>query len=187
MDITPFTRPVFTNRVKKIERYATHTEEIQRNVLKRLINGASNTEWGIKHNYSAIKQYEQFAQSVAVQDYESLKGDIDRMRRGEKDVLWKGGCKWFAKSSGTTNDKSKFIPVTPAGLQNAHYKGGFDVVATYIANNPKSRLFSGKALILGGSHSPNYNLQNSLVGDLSELPARHITRMSQTFRACRRG
>ena len=169
INLTPFAKPVFNNRVKKIAKYATETEAIQRNVLKHLISEASNTEWGIKHNYSDIKQYEQFAKLVGVQDYETLKGDIDRMRRGEKDVLWKGRCKWFAKSSGTTNDKSKFIPVTPDGLQKVHYKGGFDVVATYVANNPKSRLFSGKALILGGSHSPNYNLQNSLVGDLSAI------------------
>ncbi len=169
MNLTPFAKPVFNSRVKKIERYATETESIQRNVLKHLITEASGTEWGIKHNYSSIKQYEEFAKSVGVQDYETLKNDIDRMRRGESDVLWKGRCKWFAKSSGTTNDKSKFIPVTPAGLQRVHYKGGFDVVATYVANNPKSRLFSGKALILGGSHSPNYNLQNSLVGDLSAI------------------
>ena len=169
MNITPLTRPVFNSRAKKLAKYATHAEEIQRSVLKRLISEASNTEWGIKHNYCDIKQYEQFVKSVGVQDYETLKNDIDRMRRGEKDVLWKGGCKWFAKSSGTTNDKSKFIPVTPAGLQNAHYKGGFDVVSLYLANNPKSRLFSGKALILGGSHAPNYNLQNSLVGDLSAI------------------
>ena len=169
MNLTPLARPVFLNRVKKIAKYDTQAEAIQRDVLKRLINTASGTEWGIKHKYSDIKQYEQFAKAVDVQDYETLKGDIDRMRRGEKDVLWKGYCKWYAKSSGTTNDKSKFIPVTPAGLQRAHYKGGFDTVATYLANNPKSRIFSGKALILGGSHSPNYNLQNSLVGDLSAI------------------
>ena len=169
MNLTPFAKPVFNSRVKKIEKYATDTESIQRNVLKHLISEASGTEWGIKHGYSSIKQYEEFAKSVGVQDYETLKNDIDRMRRGESDVLWKGRCKWFAKSSGTTNDKSKFIPVTPAGLQRVHYKGGFDVVATYVHNNPKSRLFSGKALILGGSHSPNYNMQNSLVGDLSAI------------------
>ncbi len=169
MNLTPFAKPVFNSRVKKIEKYATDTVSIQRNVLKHLISEASGTEWGIKHGYSSIKQYEEFAKSVGVQDYETLKNDIDRMRRGESDVLWKGRCKWFAKSSGTTNDKSKFIPVTPAGLQRVHYKGGFDVVATYVHNNPKSRLFSGKALILGGSHSPNYNLQNSLVGDLSAI------------------
>ena len=166
MNLTPLLKPVFKSRVKKIARYATDAEAIQRSVLKRLVEGAEKTEWGIKHNYSAIAGYEQFAKNVGVQDYETLKGYIDRMRRGEKNVLWKGGCKWFAKSSGTTNDKSKFIPVTPAGLQNAHYKGGFDVVAQYVANNPQSRIFSGKGLILGGSHAPNYNLPNSLVGDL---------------------
>lgn len=169
MNLTPLLKPVFKSRVKKIARYATDAETIQRSVLKRLVEGAEKTEWGIKHNYSAIAGYEQFAKNVGVQDYETLKGYIDRMRRGEKDVLWKGGCKWFAKSSGTTNDKSKFIPVTPAGLQNAHYKGGFDVVAQYVANNPQSRIFSGKGLILGGSHAPNYNLPNSLVGDLSAI------------------
>ncbi len=169
MNLTPLLKPVFKSRVKKIARYATDAEAIQRSVLKRLVEGAEKTEWGIKHNYSAIAGYEQFAKNVGVQDYETLKGYIDRMRRGEKDVLWKGGCKWFAKSSGTTNDKSKFIPVTPAGLQNAHYKGGFDVVAQYVANNPQSRIFSGKGLILGGSHAPNYNLPKSLVGDLSAI------------------
>lgn len=169
MNLTPLLKPVFKSRVKKIARYATEAEAIQRSVLKRLVAGAEKTEWGIKHNYSAIAGYEQFARQVGVQDYETLKGYIDRMRRGEKNVLWKGGCKWFAKSSGTTNDKSKFIPVTPAGLQNAHYKGGFDVVAQYVANNPQSRIFSGKGLILGGSHAPNYNLPNSLVGDLSAI------------------
>ena len=162
MNLTPFAKPVFKSRVSKISEYATRTECIQRSVLKRLLSASSSTEWGIKHGYSAIRNYEQFASSVAVQDYESLKGYIERMRQGEKDVLWKGRCKWFAKSSGTTNDKSKFIPVTPQGLQNAHYKGGFDVVAQYVANNPKSRIFSGKGLILGGSHAPNYNLKKQM-------------------------
>ena len=169
MNFTPIAKPIFKHRVKQISKYATNAEQIQRDVLKRLVGTASSTEWGIKHSYSDIASYEQFAKSVAVQDYESLKGYIDRMRQGEKDVLWKGRCKWFAKSSGTTNDKSKFIPVTPHGLQNAHYKGGFDVVAQYVANNPSSRFLSGKGLILGGSHAPNYNLPGSLVGDLSAI------------------
>ena len=169
MNLTPFIMPVTNSRIKQIDKYATAAEELQREVLRHLVNEAAGTEWGIRHRYSDIRQYEQFAKLVGIQDYESLKGDIDRMRHGEKDVLWKGCCRWFAKSSGTTNDKSKFIPVTSSGLKRVHYKGGFDVVATYLANNPKSRLLSGKALILGGSHSPNYNLQDSLVGDLSAI------------------
>lgn len=91
------------------------------------------------------------------------------MRHGEHNVLWPGQVKWYAKSSGTTNDKSKFIPVSSEGLQSIHYQGGKDVVALYLANHPESRLFDGKSLILGGSHSPNYNLPNSLVGDLSAI------------------
>ena len=169
MNLTPLMKPVFKYRVKNIDRYAVDAEGIQRAVLARLVNTAASTEWGIRHGYSGIGSYEMFAKAVGVQDYESLKGYIDRMRRGEKDVLWKGACRWFAKSSGTTNDKSKFIPVTPRGLQNAHYKGGFDVVAQFVANNPQSRIFSGKGLILGGSHAPNYNLPGSLVGDLSAI------------------
>lgn len=182
MNLTPFARFFLNGRVKAIARYATETEAIQRSVLKRLIGEASATEWGIRHNYPAIRQYEQFAAQVGIQDYETLKGDIDRMRRGEKDVLWKGGCKWFAKSSGTTNDKSKFIPVTPAGLRNVHYRGATDVVATYLATNPGSRLLSGKGLILGGSHSPNYNLPSSLVGDLSAILIENCSPLVNLFR-----
>ena len=169
MNLTPLAKPFLAHREKQVAKYAAHAETLQRDVLKRLVKSASSTEWGIKHGYAGIAGYEQFANSVAIQDYESLKGYIDRMRHGEKDVLWKGGCRWFAKSSGTTNDKSKFIPVTPDGLRNVHYSGPFDVVSQYIANNPGSRILAGKALILGGSHAPNYNLPGSLVGDLSAI------------------
>ena len=169
MNFTPIAKPFLERRVKQISKYAVNAEQIQRDVLKRLVSTASATEWGIKHSYSDIANYEQFVKSVSVQDYESLKNYIDRMRQGEKDVLWKGRCKWFAKSSGTTNDKSKFIPVTPQGLQNTHYKGGFDVVAQYVTNVPSSRILSGKALILSVCHTPNYNLSGSLVGDLSAI------------------
>ena len=182
MNLTPFVKPVLGARVKQIARYANAAEAMQRDVLKRLLDAAAGTEWGIRHHYSDIRSYEQFCAQVDIQDYETLKGYIDRMRRGEKDVLWKGRCKWFAKSSGTTNDKSKFIPVTPSGLQNVHYRGGFDAVATYIANNPKSRLFSGKGLILGGSHSPNYNMCDSLVGDLSAILIENCSRFVNAFR-----
>ena len=96
------------------------------------------------------------------------------MREGESDVLWKGKVRWFAKSSGTTNDKSKFIPVSREGLKNIHYKGGTDCVSSYLAINKKSRMFSGKSLILGGSHAPNLNTPNSLVGDLSAILIENI-------------
>ncbi len=169
MNKTKLLRPFLCLRADKVAKYAGNTARIQNEVLKRLVTTARNTEWGIKHDYKNIRSYEDFASRVQVQDYESLKGYIDRMRHGEADVLWKGRCRWFAKSSGTTNDKSKFIPVTPRGLQHAHYSGGVDTVALYLADNPDSRMFSGKGLILGGSHASNYNLKNSLVGDLSAI------------------
>lgn len=182
MNLTPFARPFFKGRVKEIEQYATDAEAIQRGVLGRLVAEASATEWGIRHGYPSLKSYEQFASAVDVQDYETLKGYIERMRRGERNVLWKGCCKWFAKSSGTTNDKSKFIPVTQACLHNVHYKGGYDVMATYLACNPQSRILSGKGFILGGSHSPNYNLPSSLVGDLSAILIENCDPLVNFFR-----
>lgn len=169
MNETKLLRPFLCHRAGNIDKYAGNTEKIQTEVLMRLIGAAASTEWGAAHKYEKINSYSNFASQVGVQDYESLKGYIDRMRHGESDVLWKGRCRWFAKSSGTTNDKSKFIPVTPRGLQNVHYKGGFDVVSLYLRNNPQSRFFSGKGLILGGSHATNYNLPGSLVGDLSAI------------------
>ena len=143
-------------------------------VLKHLTSKASNTEWGIEHGFASLRSYEDFAASSPVNTYEDLKQAIDRMRQGERDILWPGQVRWYAKSSGTTNDKSKFIPVSKDGLKDTHYAGGRDAVAWYLGNNPHSRIFDGKALILGGSHAPNYNLKNSLVGDLSAILIENI-------------
>lgn len=170
MNVTGILNKVyFSSRQKAIERYADRTEELQSKVLRHLIDAAKTTEWGKLHNYSSISSYEQFVSNVGVQTYEELKGYIQRMREGESDVLWRGKVSWFAKSSGTTNDKSKFIPVSSDGLKDTHYRGGTDCVASYLNINPKSSLFSGKSLILGGSHSPNLNTPKSLVGDLSAI------------------
>lgn len=138
-------------------------------VLLNLTQKAQNTEWGKTHDFASIKSYEDFAFTSQVNTYEDLKHSIDRMRQGEKDVLWPGHVRWYAKSSGTTNDKSKFIPVSKDGLKDTHYAGGRDAVAWYLGNNPQSHIFDGKALILGGSHAPNYNIKKSLVGDLSAI------------------
>lgn len=164
----------FQSRRKELDSYLHDAESIQREVMNYLVEHAKNTEYGRGHLFSTISSYEDFVQNIPVNTYEELKKDIDRMRHGEADILWPGQVKWYAKSSGTTNDKSKFIPVSQDGLHNIHYKGGKDVMAYYLANNPKSRVFDGKGLILGGSHSPNYNLHNSLVGDLSAILIENI-------------
>ena len=174
MSLTKFIRPFFTGRARAIDRYATCAEDIQRGVLDRLLRQAGETEWGKLHHYASIHSYEAFAQQVPLNSYEELKGPIDRMRQGAANVLWPGRVRWYAKSSGTTADKSKFIPVSPQGLKDTHYAGGRDAVALYLRNYPKSRLFDGRALILGGSHAPNYNLPGSLVGDLSAILIENI-------------
>ena len=143
-------------------------------VLRCLTSKAERTEWGREHGFASLRTYEDFAASSPVNTYEDLKLAIDRMRQGERDVLWPGQVRWYAKSSGTTNDKSKFIPVSQDGLRDTHYAGGRDAVAWYLGNNPHSRIFDGKALILGGSHASNYNLKNSLVGDLSAILIENI-------------
>ena len=174
MSLTGLVRPLFANRWRELEKHINEGEQLQRQVLAHLVQKAQDTEYGRKHLFSATKSYEDFVRNNPVTTYEELKGDIDRMRQGESDVLWPGRVKWYAKSSGTTNDKSKFIPVSPDGLKRVHYKGGADVVTLYLRNNPQSRMFDGKGLILGGSHAPNYNLPGSLVGDLSAILIENI-------------
>ncbi len=182
MSITKLARPFFLHRLKAIARYATDAEEIQRKVLARLLREAAQTAYGRDHGFGEIRSYEEFSRTVPVNTYEELKGFIDRMRHGERDVLWKGRVEWYAKSSGTTNDKSKFIPVSSAGLHDTHYAGGTDAVALYLHSHPESRLFDGRALILGGSHQPNYNLPGSLVGDLSAILIENINPVVNLFR-----
>lgn len=158
-----------SGRRHKISQYEYKTEELQTKVLLNLTRQATHTEWGETYNFENVRNYDTFTNTSPVNTYEELKSYIDRMRHGEKDILWKGRVRWYAKSSGTTNDKSKFIPVSKECLNDTHYRGGADAVAVYLGNNPDSRMFNGKALILGGSHSPNYNLPHSLVGDLSAI------------------
>ncbi len=174
MGITSIARLAFIKRQHELEKHITAPAELQQRVLSHLISRAADTRYGSNHAFSMIQSYEDFARLVPVNTYEELKADIDLMRHGERDVLWPGQVKWYAKSSGTTNDKSKFIPVSSEGLKRIHYAGGSDVVALYLKNNPKSRLFDGRALILGGSHAPNYNVANSLVGDLSAILIENI-------------
>ena len=182
MNKTQLIRNLFVPRQKVLDRYTTEAETLQRKVLARLIGKGRKTLWGWEHSFDKIDSYEDFAQLVPVNDYEDLKNYIDRMRHGEKDVLWPGQVRWYAKSSGTTNDKSKFIPVTQDALRDTHYQGGKDAVVWYLRNTPNSRLFDGKALILGGSHQPNFNLPHSLVGDLSAILIENINPLVNLIR-----
>ena len=182
MSLTSIVGKAFLPRQIKLQRHLCGAGEMQAAVLRHLLERAAATEYGRNHLFNTTHSYDDFARNVPVNTYEELKGDIDRMRHGESDVLWPGQVKWYAKSSGTTNDKSKFIPVSAEGLQRIHYQGGKDVVALYLRNNPGSRLFDGRSLILGGSHSPNYNLPGSLVGDLSAILIENINPLANLVR-----
>jgi len=182
MSLTKIISPYFAVRRKAIMRQQTEAIATQRDVLLSLTSRASETAFGRDHAFKSVGSYEDFCRMVPVGDYDSLKADIDRMRHGEPDILWRGTVKWYAKSSGTTNDKSKFIPVSPEGLQRMHYMGGRDAVALYLGNYPDSRIFDGRALILGGSHQPNFNLPESYVGDLSAILIENINPLANLVR-----
>ena len=186
MSITRIIRPLLALRLRQLELYTSQAQELQTKVLKKLMAKGAQTEWGQAHQYSGRESYEAFARQTPVSTYEELKGYIDRMRQGERNVLWPGQVRWYAKSSGTTNDKSKFIPVSRETLHDTHYAGGTDAVVWYLRNNPQSRIFDGKALILGGSHAPNYNLKNSLVGDLSAILIENINPLVNLVRVPRK-
>ena len=155
MSLTSIISKVFVPRQKELDRHNDEGEAMQRHVLTTLLESAKDTEYGRKHLFDIAKGYEDFIANTPLNTYEELKGDIDRMRHGERNVLWPGIVKWYAKSSGTTNDTSKFIPVSRQGLKDTHYRGEQDAVAMHPSTRPNGRLFDGKALILGGSHSPN--------------------------------
>lgn len=175
MNITKIISKVFDSRLKEIDLYASQPGEIQHRVLTRLLGQAANTEWGKKYDYKTIRNYDDFKNRLPIQTYEEVKPYVERLRAGEQNLLWPSEIRWFAKSSGTTNDKSKFLPVSKEALQDIHYRGGKDVAALYFRINPESRFFSGKGLILGGSLSPNLNSNHSMVGDLSAILIQNVS------------
>jgi GH3 auxin-responsive promoter len=157
-------------RMKQIEHFMQNPITTQAETLKNLLRAASATEWGIKYGYASIETIEQFQQNVPISTYEQLFPYIDRMLKGEKDVLWQGSVSWFAKSSGTSNNKSKFIPITEASLHDCHYRAGRDLIAIYLENHQKdSQIFGGKILSIGGSHEPNPYNKGTYCGDLSAV------------------
>ena len=182
MSLTDISRFFLGKRLKDFELYASQPEAVQQKVLRRLLNDAAHTTWGREHGYASIKSYTDYAAAVPLQTYDDLKPYIDRMRHGEDNLLWHSKVKWYAQSSGTTNDKSKYIPVTSEGLDDTHYRGGADCVAIYLGMNPSSRFFSCKGLILGGSFNEQPNPDGSRVGDLSAVLMQNINPVVNFFR-----
>lgn len=156
-------------RLGQIEFFKENPIEVQKGTLFSLLKKAADTEIGKNNDFSSILSIQQFQERMRVQDYEEVRPYVERLREGEKDLLWPGEIKWFAKSSGTTSTKSKFIPVTKHSLEDCHFRGGRDVIAIYNNLVPDNGLFSGKSLTLGGSHQINNFSNDSYYGDLSAI------------------
>lgn len=156
-------------RLNQIELFKKYPEETQEELLYKLLARASITEWGRKYEYSSITTIKGYQNRIPIQTYEDIIPFVERLRDGESNILWPGEMKWFAKSSGTTSTKSKFIPVSRESLEDCHYRGAKDILAIYSNNNPDTKIFSGKGLVLGGSHRINNLSNESLYGDLSAI------------------
>jgi hypothetical protein len=159
---------VLKQRIHQIELFLKYPNEVQEELLMNLIRRAENTVIGAQYDFSSITSYITFSERVPVSSYEDLQPLIERTRQGEQNVFWDAPIKWFAKSSGTTNAKSKFIPVSNDALEDCHYKGSKDLLCLYLNNNEASEMFLGKSLRLGGS-SQIYEDKDTFFGDLSAI------------------
>ena len=155
-------------RKHQMELFLKYPNDVQNELLLKLLFKAKNTEFGLINNFDSINSYDEFTKNVPIQQYERIEPLIERTRKGEQNVFWPTPITWFAKSSGTTNAKSKFIPVSNEALEDCHFKGGKDMLCLYINNNPDAQLFVGKSLRLGGSCSVHED-NNAHFGDLSAI------------------
>jgi len=160
---------IIKKRIHHIELFINYPHEVQEELRQSLVDKAKNTEFGKTYGFNCIKNAKDFSERIPLHGYEDLEPYICRMRAGEENILWPSEIKWFAKSSGTTNSKSKFIPVSKESIEDCHYKGGKDLLSVYCHNYPAKNIFEGKSLMLGGSHEISA-LSNSMhEGDLSAI------------------
>ena len=167
--IPSFIKWINTKRLSQIDYFRKNPAESQQEVLMRLIARGRETIWGKEHGYETVSNHRQFSNNVPIRTYEEMVPFVERLRAGEKDLLWPGEIRWFAKSSGTTSTKSKFIPITRESLEKTHYRGAKDCLLLYTSLNPETKIFLGKGLTLGGSHQINNLDNNSIYGDLSAI------------------
>ena len=175
---------VMKKRIHQMELFMKYPLEVQDEWMKRLLMTAAGTEFGKKHYFDEILNYDDFKSKIPISTYEDLFPYIDRIMRGEQNVLWPSTIKWFSKSSGTTNARSKFIPVSQEALEECHYKGGKDLMSIYVNNYPETKIFSGKGLGVGGSLQVNdFDPTNtSHFGDVSALLMQNLPAWAQFIR-----
>lgn len=179
----PAIKQYFKIRLNAIDNFVHNPHGTQLQVFNHLITSAQYTEFGKRYKFESIQSVEDFKQRVPIHEYEDLKPDIERIMKGEQNILWPEHITWFAKSSGTTSDKSKFIPITSESLDYTHYKAGKDVLALYLNIATDSHITSGKCMAIGGSHQINQLNLDSYFGDLSAVLLQNMPYVGQVMRA----
>ncbi len=169
-------------RLPRIEAMMKHPGEVQQQVFNQLIRRGRRTHWGKLHHYGSIRSVKDFQTQVPVSSYEDLYPYIERTMKGENNLLWPSPIHWFSKSSGTTNARSKFIPVSQESLDDCHFKGGKDMMALYVANRPDSKTFAGKGLSIGGSLHANPLSKSGAAGDVSAVVMKNLPSWAQYIR-----
>lgn len=175
---------VMKKRIHQMEFFMKYPLEVQDELLKGLLLTARQTEFGLKHNFDEIVNYDDYRRKVPVVSYEDIQPDISRLMRGEQNILWPTPVKWFSKSSGTTNARSKFIPVSAEALEECHFKGGKDLMSIYVNNYPDTKIFNGKGLAIGGSLQVNNfdPSSSSHFGDVSAVIMQNLPAWAQLIR-----
>lgn len=171
----------YAQRYRSIQRFIQYPHQVQERLLRQFIDFTKHTEWGRAHQFRTIKNIDQFAQRVPIQNYEGLFPFINRMMMGEKDILWSGQVQWFAKSSGTTSSKSKYIPVTSQNLKKCHIRGTWDTMALFYNNRPDARQFECKSMIMGGSLYQYEPHPKTTIGDVSAIMTYNMPWVGRPF------
>ncbi|QHT68010.1 GH3 auxin-responsive promoter family protein [Rhodocytophaga rosea] len=173
---------IMKKRISQIELFMKNPLEVQAEQFKKLIHTAQQTEWGRKYHYASITSVKEYQQRVPLSSYEEIFPYIDRLMKGEQNLLWPSEIKWFAKSSGTTNARSKFIPVSTEALEDCHFRGGKDLMTVYVNNNPDTKVFVGKGLAIGGSYQLSQENPDVYYGDVSAVVMKNLPIWAQFIR-----
>jgi GH3 auxin-responsive promoter len=172
----------FKSRLKEIESLKKNPIDAQQALVEELVSTAKDTEWGKKYHYESIRTIAEFQKNIPISSYEDMSPYIERMMNGETDILWPGQIEWFSKSSGTTNARSKFIPVSQESLEGCHFGAGRDELVMYIQNNPETRLLSGKSLVIGGSYNQLRSKPDVFCGDISAVMMKNLPMLGEYLR-----
>ena len=173
---------VMKKRIHDIDLFRKYPHEVQHELFQNLVSMAKGTEWGKKYGYADGLSVREFQERVPISTYEDIYPYIERMMKGEQNVLWPSKIEWFAKSSGTTNARSKYIPVSPESLEDCHYKGGKDMLSIYVNLYPETKLFTGKGLSIGGSHRPSEFNPKINCGDVSAVIMQNLPIWAEAIR-----